>query len=299
MPSMQDTKTAEAEAAKAVKAAKAAVILIDLQNEFLLPKGMYGYGCVPSNHLLKNVTNLVHHCNKNKIPVFWIKSVYGTLSKEEIEECKKKEFLDRCHIGKRSCCKENSRMAEFFDPVKSLIQKQYSHHIVEKKYYNSFCNTSLKKELDSLKITDLLIGGVVTNVCVHATSIGADKLGYNVTILEDCCGATSTKRHSTAINEMKKFCTIDTSSNLFKNSNGNGHYRYATVSNIGYGDSRMLYNVFPNTTDWFDKIKKEVDWQKMDHKGQAVSRLISIQGDSDENLEPLYRHPADQQPFRI
>jgi alkylated DNA repair dioxygenase AlkB len=46
----------------------------------------------------------------------------------------------------------------------------------------------------------------------------------------------------------------------------------------------------------FHEINNEITWNEMLHKGGAVPRLISIQGDVWKNAFPLYRHPADEQP---
>ncbi|ETS74708.1 hypothetical protein PFICI_13192 [Pestalotiopsis fici W106-1] len=65
------------------------------------------------------------------------------------------------------------------------------------------------------------------------------------------------------------------------------------------GDTRVLYNVLPQplAEDVFDKVREEVDWQRMSHQGGEVPRLVAVQGEVDaEGNIPVYRHPADESP---
>ncbi|RYE92153.1 MAG: pyrazinamidase/nicotinamidase, partial [Myxococcales bacterium] len=44
-------------------------------------------------------------------------------------------------------------------------------------------------------------------------------------------------------------------------------------------------------------IESEVSWCRMVHRGGEVPRLVALQGSVEpDGVEPLYRHPADQQP---
>ena len=68
---------------------------------------------------------------------------------------------------------------------------------------------------------------------------------------------------------------------------------------IGSGDSQIIHNALspPVITSAFDKLKDEVDWQIMSHRGGQVPRLVAVQGEAGEGGDiPLYRHPADESP---
>ncbi|CAF0859690.1 unnamed protein product [Rotaria sp. Silwood1] len=74
----------------------------------------------------------------------------------------------------------------------------------------------------------------------------------------------------------------------------------ATV--YGSNDSFLLLDIFPKDVadDLFYNIHDEVKWNIMRQRGKRVPREISIQGtitiENDDEYEPLYRHPADEQP---
>lgn len=70
----------------------------------------------------------------------------------------------------------------------------------------------------------------------------------------------------------------------------------------GSNDSYLILDIFPKEVadDFFYKLHDEVKWNTMRQKGRRVPREISIQGtitvENEDEYEPLYRHPADEQP---
>lgn len=69
---------------------------------------------------------------------------------------------------------------------------------------------------------------------------------------------------------------------------------------VGSGDTYLILDALSIEQLIFADLLGEVKWQEMRHKGGRVPRKISIQGsvvmvDGDE-IEPVYRHPADEQP---
>jgi len=72
----------------------------------------------------------------------------------------------------------------------------------------------------------------------------------------------------------------------------------ALLQGLGAGDSQLLLNVLPAglAEGAFEELLEECDWSEMGHKGGPVPRRIAIQGTVKGGAEPLYRHPADEQP---
>jgi hypothetical protein len=70
----------------------------------------------------------------------------------------------------------------------------------------------------------------------------------------------------------------------------------------GSNDSFLLLDIFPSdiADDLFYDLKDEIKWNTMRQKGKRVPREVSIQGtitiENNDEYEPLYRHPADEQP---
>ncbi|KAM5352165.1 hypothetical protein ACJ41O_004888 [Fusarium nematophilum] len=65
------------------------------------------------------------------------------------------------------------------------------------------------------------------------------------------------------------------------------------------GDTDVIENVLPEplADGIFDKLRDEVQWQRMSHQGGEVPRLVAVQGEvgQDDSI-PVYRHPSDESP---
>ncbi|KAL6854680.1 hypothetical protein J3F83DRAFT_754454 [Trichoderma novae-zelandiae] len=65
------------------------------------------------------------------------------------------------------------------------------------------------------------------------------------------------------------------------------------------GDADVILDALPSglAEEAFEKLEKEVHWQRMSHQGGEVPRLVAVQGEvSEDGTMPVYRHPADESP---
>ncbi|KAF5376009.1 hypothetical protein D9757_008817 [Collybiopsis confluens] len=76
---------------------------------------------------------------------------------------------------------------------------------------------------------------------------------------------------------------------------------------LGSGDSYVVLDLLKSedpqfSTQIFEKVKEEVQWDVMHHRGGEVPRLVAVQGEvqfsssSSERTVPVYRHPSDASP---
>ncbi|KAJ6547433.1 hypothetical protein B0H19DRAFT_998472 [Mycena capillaripes] len=68
---------------------------------------------------------------------------------------------------------------------------------------------------------------------------------------------------------------------------------------LGTGDSYLTLNVAPpELADVaFDRLRDEVRWDIMHHRGGEVPRLVAVEGEvAPDGSFPIYRHPADESP---
>ncbi len=74
--------------------------------------------------------------------------------------------------------------------------------IIEKTSYSGFYATNLETLLEQLGVTDLIITGVVTNICVLYTAADALMRGFSVEIPEGCVAALSDEDHTFALKQI-------------------------------------------------------------------------------------------------
>jgi len=77
----------------------------------------------------------------------------------------------------------NTKGAEIHDNVKPLD----SEKVIIKHYPNSFRETELLDYLRSKNICNLVICGMMTHMCVDATTRAAKDLGFNIVLIGDAC----------------------------------------------------------------------------------------------------------------
>jgi nicotinamidase-related amidase len=85
--------------------------------------------------------------------------------------------------------------APFFLPgsegakIHPKVQSQGDEHVVVKHYINSFRETDLKEVLDRNGITEVVICGAMSHMCVDAVTRASNDLGYKVSVVHDACAS--------------------------------------------------------------------------------------------------------------
>ncbi|TIH19171.1 cysteine hydrolase [Marinifilum sp. JC120] len=75
--------------------------------------------------------------------------------------------------------------------IHNCVKPQETETVILKNFPNSFRETNLKAELKALEVEELVITGMMSNMCVDATTRAAADMGYKCTVVHDaCCGAS-------------------------------------------------------------------------------------------------------------
>jgi nicotinamidase-related amidase/alkylated DNA repair dioxygenase AlkB len=264
-----------------------ALLLVDLQNDFLTQGGAFSKRHIEPQQLCDAVGWLVQAARQQHRHVVWIASHYGEATGTPAE------LQGNTHLGK-PCCVKDDWGSQIVPALQSAFTQQTDDETyIIKHWYDAFEQTTLHQWLQAKQITKLAICGVATNVCVLHTAKSAMRLGYQVEILEEATAASTPGKHLLAIRELEKLgATTRHWGELLSDSNP---VRLTHIAGDSILNCASLSACIGDNT--FEKLHYEVAWNSMIHRGSAVPRLIALQGTKEpDGVEPLYRHPADEQP---
>jgi nicotinamidase-related amidase len=172
-------------------AGKTALILIDMQRDFLLPGGFGESLGNDVGQLLKVVPPLTELLEAARAAGIM---VVHTREGHEPD-------LSDCPPAKLNRGAPSKRIGDPGKYGRILIRGEYGHDIVDelapidgeviidKPGKGAFYATELQVVLAAAGITQLLITGVTTEVCVHTTTREANDRGYECMVVSDCVGS--------------------------------------------------------------------------------------------------------------
>jgi ureidoacrylate peracid hydrolase len=141
----------------------AALIVVDVQNDFVSPEGSAGkrgedVGAAMS--MVPNLLRLIDEARRVGLTVVYIKTTHSewTDTPSWIYRSSQKSGLNTC--------REGTWGAEFYQGIKPAP----SERVVIKHRYSAFINTDLNTVLHARNIQSVLVCGVATNVCVETTA---------------------------------------------------------------------------------------------------------------------------------
>lgn len=85
--------------------------------------------------------------------------------------------------------------APFFTPgsegaeLHPKVRNRANEPVVLKHFVNSFRDTELKSVLDEQGITDLVVIGSMSHMCIDGITRAAADMGYDVTVIHDACAS--------------------------------------------------------------------------------------------------------------
>ena len=156
-----------------------ALMIVDMQHFFLEPSSpTYTIG---GPTILPNAQRLLHAFRQAGRPVIFTRHVHHP---ENLDA----GIMDWWWEGK---CIEGSPESEIVPDLKPLPAEK----VVLKHRYSAFYNTDLETVLRVLKIEDIVISGVMTNMCVESTARDAYFRDYRVWIPADGTGSINEEMH--------------------------------------------------------------------------------------------------------
>jgi len=150
-----------------------ALLLIDIQNDYFETGTMTLEG---SDHASKNARLILDDFRAKALPVIHIQ-----------------------HIATKPT-------ATFFLPntfgaeIHKNVEPLATERVIVKHFPNSFRETNLLDALNSKHITSLVICGMMTHMCVDATTRAAKDFGFDCTLISDACATRNLEIQGNTVN---------------------------------------------------------------------------------------------------
>jgi ureidoacrylate peracid hydrolase len=175
----------------------AALVVVDMQNDYISPKGSAGKrgeDCSAAIAMVPNMIRLIDEARRIGLTIVYIRTLHSewTDTPSWIFRSSQKSGLNTC--------REGSWGAEFYEGIAPLP----SERVVIKHRYSAFINTDLNTVLKARNIQSVLVGGVATNVCVETSARDAYMYDYYVTMIEDCSAAYDPKLHMGTLENIRR-----------------------------------------------------------------------------------------------
>lgn len=190
---------------EAIPLEKTGLLIVDLQNDFLDPKGAYGRAGQTAAAIAALPERIAPLADRIRAGGGWIISTQFTLV-----PLKGGEPLISPHLKElRPFLAKGDFRPGFWGHqlVDTLAPADIS---IEKIAYSAFYMTRLEWVLRKCDIRKLIVCGIVTNGGVASTVRDAHVRDFDVTVLSDGCAAFSEATHETAIAALEPVCRVAT-----------------------------------------------------------------------------------------
>lgn len=175
-----------------------ALLIIDMQNSFLHPRGgayaLTGSPLVHIDRTIAAVRRLAEHTARAGVPIVSTRHCYraGYVDADRLTE--------QLGVTAGGTLLAGTWDADIIDDLTAV-----SGTIVDKARMDAFYNTGLELVLHGLRATSVGVCGIVTNACVETTARSAAMRDYEVTVFGDCCTTTSDEDQAASLHALERY----------------------------------------------------------------------------------------------
>jgi ureidoacrylate peracid hydrolase len=170
---------------------RTALVVIDMQNDFLSREGWYARSGVDIEHMcnaIKPTQALIEAAREQEIPVIWTQHGFRDATDAGV-------FATLRDFLKEGGLRKDTWGYELYSEMDARPDDWY----VEKSRLSGFFATNLDIILRGLKAETVIICGVLTNQCVKATAVDASFRDYKPIVVKEATGTTLPHLHEPAL----------------------------------------------------------------------------------------------------
>jgi ureidoacrylate peracid hydrolase len=177
---------------------KSALLVVDVQNDFCSPEGVFGkreFDLAHVENAIDSLESFLRWWRSRNWPVIFIRTIHSEWTDSD-------SWLDRIEGSGREMkiCRPDTWGAEFY-----RVTPQLNDLVVTKHRFSGFVGTDLNLVLRARGIESLCMTGVTTNVCVESTARDGFNLDFRILLVEDCCGAFSVEEHRASVHNIGRY----------------------------------------------------------------------------------------------
>jgi nicotinamidase-related amidase len=153
------------------------LLVVDFQEEWQDKKSDYYLGQFKNQ--LRNTRLLIEHFHRNGWPVILTRHV---------------------EVGSTTAFAEGTKNTQ----IASDLSVGPADRVITKNKISPFYNTELEKMLKELATDELVVGGIMTNLCVRSAVSDAYDRGYRIKVVTDACVSDSAEVDRFTFKDLKK-----------------------------------------------------------------------------------------------
>jgi ureidoacrylate peracid hydrolase len=189
-----------------VRPQHAALLVIDMQNDFCAPEGLVAKGgrdVSAAQEMAGRLPELIAAARAAGVLVVFVRNVYSSdrnfyLSDVWLEQAARKQGGGYTSIP---VCAAGSWEGDFY----GAVRPEPGDPVVTKHRYSAFYNTDLDTILRSHGVRTVIATGVSTNVCVETTVREAFVRDYYVVLVADGTAAYTPEEHDKTLKDVDRF----------------------------------------------------------------------------------------------
>jgi len=187
-----------------INTSKSALLIMHYQNGLVRPEGIFAFSGTPAqvekHNCLEKTAAVLKASREAGVTVIYVNIAY----RPGFPELKKPTYPLIESIQERGAFLRGSWDADVPDELKS----EPSDIIIINFDSSAFSHTDLDCILRAKDIKQLFLAGIATNWIVESTTRYGAELGYDITVLEDCCQGFTDELHEFAITQTLPFYAV-------------------------------------------------------------------------------------------
>ena len=180
----------------------AAVVIVDVQNDFCHEDGAaakMGLDISAVQAVVPAIEELIDLAREMDVPRIYLRGEHSRWFNGDvwIRRGAKGRSVDAIRIP---MVEAGSWGADFY-----RVSPREDELVITKHRYSGFAYTPLELALQALRVTNVVISGTATNVCVEATARDAIMRGYYPVVVADCVASGQEHLHRNALEDMAEY----------------------------------------------------------------------------------------------